>query len=174
MRRVDGCSCGTVRRMDAPITAQSEALVRSLVDEWLAPLDDECLACYLDRSVTALGCGGDLRFAAHYRDLIAPRATTLERRLSAAGGYCDCEVLMNAMQPARRLWASPPRRVPFAIAALEADEGDVDALGDEEDGYGDRDDEPDDEQDLEPPLVMPPCAGVRRGTTRPCGNWQLL
>ncbi|WP_405217038.1 DUF2695 domain-containing protein [Agrococcus sp. Ld7] len=156
--------------MEAPITEEAEAFVRSLLDDWLAPYPRECLACYLDRAVETFGCGGDLRLAQRYRDRMAPRATALERRLEADGGFCDCEVLMNAVEPARRLWESPPRALPVALPTPDADGSDDDSLDDEPDWYDDRYDEA---PELEPPLAMPPCTGVRRGSTQPCGNWAV-
>ncbi|MCH1883860.1 DUF2695 domain-containing protein [Agrococcus sp. ARC_14] len=125
--------------------AEAEAHVRELAELWLAPHERECLGCYLDRTITAFGCQGDLRLAARFRDLIAPRAVGLERRLADAGGYCDCEVLANVFQPAAHLWT------------LSRDE--------ELPNGGWVDIEP------EPPAVMPPCSGVRRGSTLPCSHW---
>lgn len=134
--------------MDEPITAEAEAFVRSLADAWLAPRDRECLACYLDRSVSAFGCSSDLRFAKRYRDLAAPRSTGLERRLASMGGYCDCEYLMNAVEPARHLW-TPEREIVVdgqpGCTVIEA----------------------------EYPDTMPPCAGVRARSTQPCCNWSM-
>lgn len=165
--------------MDEPITTGADASVRELVDLWLAPHERECLACFIDRAVDAFGCQGDLRFTGRYRDLVAPRARALERRLEASGGFCDCEVLMNALQPARHLWASPPRSVPQAGSAVDADgvdaddadARDLDAFDEDADWHDDR---YDDESELEPPLIMPPCTGVRRGSTQPCSNWHSM
>lgn len=136
-----------VRGMERSITEDAESYVRSLLDAWLAPATGECLACYLDRVLERYDCDGDLRFAAHYRDLVAPRATQLERRLEAGGGYCDCEVLANVVQPAWHLW-STSREVELdgRTVVLEA----------------------------EPPEGMPPCAGVRRGSTQPCVHWHRM
>ncbi|SFR99623.1 Protein of unknown function [Agrococcus baldri] len=133
--------------MDEPITAEAESYVRELAELWLAPHEQECLSCYLDRVVAVFGCQGDLRFAGRYRDLAAPRATALERRLSDSGGRCDCEVLMNTMQPAWHLWK--PRRTEVV------------------DGWAT-------ELDAEPPDEMPHCTGVRRGSTQPCRNWHSM
>lgn len=144
--------------MEEPIAAEAEAIVRSLLDEWLTPFERECLACYLQRAVSAFGCDGH-RFAKRYRDLVAPRATALERRLAASGGHCDCEFLMNAVEPARHLWVPP---VPQRPAAID-DEG---PDGDELDGL--------ELLEPEPPDVMPRCAGVRLGSTQPCSNWAML
>lgn len=46
--------------------------------------------------VVAHGCSNQLQWARLWRNRAAPRATALERRLGAKGGYCDCEALMNA------------------------------------------------------------------------------
>src|ERR671933_603003 len=48
--------------------------------------------------------------ARRWRDLRAPRATSLERRLAARGGFCDCEIFLNG-------WSLRPD-------LLVADEGD--------------------------------------------------
>lgn len=93
---------GIVRAVESELRQLSVALT------W--PRRGECLACYLDRMMQH-GCTGDLRWARHYRDVAAPRATGLERRLAAMGGYCDCEVLMNAYLPLACLaepGAAPP------------------------------------------------------------------
>ena len=45
----------------------------------------------------AYGCSDRLLWPTIWRDRCAPRATALERRLRSHGGYCDCEVLMNAV-----------------------------------------------------------------------------
>lgn len=81
---------GVVRAIETELRQLSVALT------W--PRSGECLACYLDRMMEH-GCSGRLQWAGRYRDLVAPRATALERRLGAMGGYCDCEVLMNAYVP---------------------------------------------------------------------------
>lgn len=60
------------------------------------PAARECVVCFIERMVRAYGCGNRLLFAQLWRDRAAPRATALERRLGAKGGYCDCEVLLNA------------------------------------------------------------------------------
>jgi hypothetical protein len=60
------------------------------------PDGGECVVCFIERMVTTYGCSNQLTFARLWRSRAAPRATALERRLGAKGGYCDCEVLMNA------------------------------------------------------------------------------
>ncbi|PRA00342.1 hypothetical protein CQ017_04740 [Arthrobacter sp. MYb224] len=64
------------------------------------PVEHECLACYLYRVAEDVPCEGSLRMLKYYRDHAAPRATALERKIKLLGGYCDCEVLMNALRPA--------------------------------------------------------------------------
>lgn len=64
------------------------------------PVDHECLACYMYRVAGQSPCDGSLRVLKEYRDHSAPRATALERKIRLLGGYCDCEVLMNALRPA--------------------------------------------------------------------------
>lgn len=166
MRHPAGRRRGTVRLMEPssepepssasspaePIVPGAAGPVGELVSQWLVPCSGECLACFLERAVTAFGCQGDLRLAARYRDLAAPRSTALESRLSAAGGYCDCEVLMNVFEPAPHLWTS----------------------GEERDPADDEFDDELDDAEPEPPEVMPRCAGVRRGTVQPCGNWHTV
>lgn len=132
---------------DERITAEAEAFVRELQELWLAPRERECLVCYLDRTLRHVGCANDLRLAGRYRDLVAPRAFALERRLADSGGFCDCEVMMNAYEPSWRLWTP----------AWEEELPDGGAIVHEAD-Y---------------PKEMPRCAGVRRGSTRGCTNWQV-
>lgn len=81
--------------MDANVDQLAESLVGELSEVLTAPGDRECLLCYLVRMVEEFGCDNHLRWAGHWRDRNAPRATALADRLSARGGFCDCEVLMN-------------------------------------------------------------------------------
>ncbi|WP_313810803.1 DUF2695 domain-containing protein [Glutamicibacter sp.] len=66
------------------------------------PVDHECLPCYLYRVGSNNPCYGDLRALKNYRDLSAPRATALEKKIMLLGGWCDCEVLANAFRPITR------------------------------------------------------------------------
>lgn len=71
-----------------------------IVEEFQAPPDPhlgECLLCYVHRMLQDSGCVG-LRFASHYRDVRVPRATALESRLRSMGGFCDCEIFLNAYE----------------------------------------------------------------------------
>jgi hypothetical protein len=62
------------------------------------------------------------------------------------GGFCDCEIFMNGFAPIDALW-TPSR--------WERDEHGFDRY-----------------VDAVPPQKMPPCLGVRRGSTRPCALWR--
>ncbi|MGO3394233.1 DUF2695 domain-containing protein [Glutamicibacter arilaitensis] len=68
----------------------------------LEPVEHECLACYLLRAVCAQGCDGTQLFLLAYRDANAPRATAVARKMQLLGGYCDCEILANAIRPITR------------------------------------------------------------------------
>ena len=70
-----------------------------LVGDVAAPWPVECLACYVWRMLDELGCNATLRWSRRWRDARAPRATALERRLSKAGGFCDCELFLNVWVP---------------------------------------------------------------------------
>ncbi len=96
----------------------------------------ECLPCFVERMVAAHGCGNALQFTRLWRNRAAPRATALERRLAARGGFCDCEVLFNAYL----------RRTDLEREECDAEYEDTTKLA-------------------------PPCQGVRRGSSRPCGWW---
>jgi hypothetical protein len=90
------------------------------------------------------GCADGLRWARHYRDLRAPRATALEQRLGAKSGFCDCKIFLNAYELAPEHWIRP---APYV-----------------EDGVTYQD-------DPSYPAPMPPCQGVRKGSTRGCYLW---
>lgn len=90
----------------------AEQLVRDLADELTTPWPGECLACFVARLLEQFGCDTTLRFARRFRDLAAPRATALEQRLGDLGGFCDCEIFMNAYQPSYRLRISEREVLP--------------------------------------------------------------
>lgn len=121
----------------------TETYLRRLAAELTDPREGECLLCYVYRML-AHGCTG-LRWAKRYRDLRAPRATALERRLGRVGGYCDCEIFVNGydLRP-EHLERKPGYAVVGGVLT-----------------YG------------EPmyPSPMPHCFGAGRGSTRPCGLW---
>ena len=80
----------------------AEAVLRRTASTLTQPRDGECLLCYVVRMLNEYGCDTTLRFATHYRDQRAPRATALEARLGRMGGFCDCEIFLNGMTLAER------------------------------------------------------------------------
>lgn len=88
---------------DVAIDVQAEQIVRGLARDLTDPRVGECLLCYVARMLTAFDCDTTLRFARNHRDLSAPRATALERRLADMGGFCDCEIFLNAVTVAPHL-----------------------------------------------------------------------
>ena len=79
---------------DNPVIA-AEEFVAELSEALTAPTHGECVLCYCARMVRQFGCDTTQRWARRWRDLRAPRATALPRRLEARGGFCDCEIFMN-------------------------------------------------------------------------------
>lgn len=75
----------------ATIETQLAVMSRTLTE----PGFRECLRCYILRMLNEFGCDGTLRWAEYWRDLRAPRAQAMTRRLHTRGGYCDCEVIVN-------------------------------------------------------------------------------
>ncbi|MFN8195989.1 MAG: DUF2695 domain-containing protein [Nocardioidaceae bacterium] len=120
----------------------AEQLVRELAEGLTAPRAGECFLCFVARMLDEFGCDGTLRFARRFRDRRAPRATALERRVGRRGGFCDCEIFLNAFHVCHRLRPPPP---------------DVDGSV---------------MPHVRPRRETPPCAGVRRGSTRPCDHWE--
>ncbi len=88
---------------DVAIDEQAVRLMRSMGRRLTQPRSGECLACYVLRMLDDFGCDTTLRFARNYRDQMARRATSLERRLGNMGGFCDCEIFLNGIQLAPRL-----------------------------------------------------------------------
>ncbi len=127
-----------------PVILAAEAAVSTLAAQLPSPLPGECLLCFVARQLERFGCDTTLRFACRFRDLTAPRAVALERRLAERGGFCDCECFLNAFTVAA-CWWTPGR-------TIERD-GCVEYL------------------DPQPPQVLPTCGRVRRGSTQPCGVW---
>lgn len=85
-------------------TAGVEKELRELSDAMTRPAAGECVVCYVFRMLD-FGCSGH-HWLQRYRDLRAPRATALERRMERLGGYCDCETIMNAfcLSPSYFTW----------------------------------------------------------------------
>lgn len=133
-----------------PLVSETEQDLRVLSTALTEARADECLLCYVYRML-AFGCTGH-RWTRHYRDLRAPRATALERRLREKGGFCDCEIFVNGYEPVPEHWVT--------------DRTNEDWAGDE--------DEDTDSEDPTYPDPMPSCRGVRAGSTQGCSLWRRL
>jgi Protein of unknown function (DUF2695) len=132
---------------DLTIDEQAAALLAAASRELTGVRKGECLYCYVARMLVEHGCDTSLRWAKNYRDQQAPRATALESRLGVMGGYCDCEIFLNAMT------LSP-------------------AVGGPDPEEDDEEDEGEDEEDVALlPEHRPSCRGVRAGSTTSCGIW---
>lgn len=129
---------------ESAIALDTETMVRGFARDLTRPAAGECVACYVLRMLNEFGCDTTLRFVGNYRTEAVPRATALERRFGQRGGYCDCEIFLNVLEPARHLW-SPPKRI-------------------EHDGWVEL-------IEAEPPSPMPPCAEVSRSSSQACANW---
>jgi len=90
--------------MEIPSTTDLEQRLARTARALTDPAHAECVLCYVERMLDAFGCDATLRWARTWRDRRLPRATGLERRLEARGGFCDCEVLLNGwtLRPDRR------------------------------------------------------------------------
>jgi hypothetical protein len=92
------------------IAEMAEAELRALAAALTEPDDRECLRCFVVRMLGEFGCDGTHRWTIRWRDVRAPLATGLLRRLGELGGSCDCEVIMNVFPPYPRA----ARRLPCA------------------------------------------------------------
>lgn len=130
---------------DELIEAEALEIIMEASDALLTPHPNECLLCYVFRELAQFGCNGQHRFSMYYRDARAPRATALYRRLARKGACCcDCELFLNT-------YCLAPHVAPNGEAALEY-----------------RYHLPVEGLEVRP---IPPCAGVRHGSTQPCSNW---
>ena len=129
---------------DTPLT-EAEEMLRDLSARLTDPVPPECLLCYVFRMLEH-GCRG-LRWARRYRDLRAPQATALVRRLRPVGAGCDCEIF----------WNGYVLHDAHLVRTIELDQDGRAHPG-----------------DLDYPEVMPPCQGARAGSTRPCALWRRL
>ena len=77
------------------VVRDAEEYLQHVVAEVMAPHPAECVLCYVARMLDEHGCDETLRWAGRFRELRSPRATALESRMQAAGGFCDCEVFSN-------------------------------------------------------------------------------
>lgn len=77
----------------------AERLVGEAAGRLTSPDGEDCLACYLERMVEQHGCDGTLRWTEHWQAGRPGRVEDLRAWVQARGGYCDCEVLTNALGP---------------------------------------------------------------------------
>lgn len=91
-----------------------EASLRGLSRQLTTPRPGECLHCYVIRMLPQFGCSG-LTWATRYRDLQAPRATALARRLSGQGAFCDCEIFLNSYSLAPDLLTYDPATGDYVV-----------------------------------------------------------
>ena len=94
---MSAAGAGLSAMTETSIVTETERELRALATTLTTPRAGECLLCFVARMLT-LGCDNGLRWATRYRDLCAPMATGLERRLGQVGGYCDCEILVNGYE----------------------------------------------------------------------------
>jgi hypothetical protein len=59
------------------VVDEAEAFVRQRATELVRPRENECLCCYVARLLDEFPCDGSHRYALHYRDAKAPRASAL-------------------------------------------------------------------------------------------------
>jgi hypothetical protein len=130
----------------APEVQEAERVLADASLALLGPEPRECLLCYVHRMLVEFGCDGRLRFAGHFRDLRAPRATALERRLGMTGGYCDCEIFLNGYDLRQVYWVPEVGEPPWEL-------------------------EGEDDREQTWSQQLPPCTGVRAGSTQPCRLW---
>jgi hypothetical protein len=137
------------------IADEAESFLRNWIAELTQLREGECLCCYVARLLDESPCDGSLRHALRYRDLAAPRATALDKRLGQIGGYCDCEIFLNGYQL-------------LGSDEYAEDEPDVDDEDVDEPAYLAVVAALEPTSSAEP---LPACQGVRRGSVKPCGNW---
>ncbi len=88
-----------------------------------APGERECLRCYLQRMISEFGCDGTHRWTLRWRDLMAPRARGLVRKLQDRGGICcDCEVIYNVFPAGQQAGQVPCAGVVRAGSVLPCDQ----------------------------------------------------
>ena len=147
-KNVRGSRYKQIMTTEPLIINHAEGLVQQLAAELTRVHDRECLCCYIARQLLEFPCDGTHRHAFRFQSSSAPRATALKERLDRYGACCcDCELFLNGFEPHRRFW-TPEREVDDRGATLIIN--------------------------AEPPEHPPPCAGVRRGSVRPCDNWVRL
>jgi hypothetical protein len=128
----------------APEVQDAERILADASSALMQPGSRECLLCYVHRMTLEFGCNTELRFAHHYRDVRAPRATGLDGRLGRVGGYCDCEIFLNGYDLRPEYWLPEETSEQGGIIYCT-------------------------ERTWPDPL--PGCTGVRAGSTQPCSLW---
>ena len=141
--------------MEAP-SLRIEDDLRRLSFALTTPHPGECLMCFVARQVEGFGCNCTLRWACHWRDMRVPRATALERRLAARGGFCDCEIFLNG-------WTL---RDDLLVPYPDSPDQDVNHDPDDTDDLDDLDPE-----DWVWPSPLPGCCGVSSRSSQPCALW---
>jgi hypothetical protein len=82
--------------MEPSTTEMVETELARLAQYLTEPGEHECLRCFLMRMIREFGCDGTHRWTIRWRDLRAPRARGLVRRMQQrGGGGCDCEVISS-------------------------------------------------------------------------------
>ena len=82
--------------MKDDIASAVETELLELSGQLTEPGEHECLRCYLLRMLKEFGCDGTHRWTRRWRDLRAPSARGLLRKLERLGACCcDCEVIFN-------------------------------------------------------------------------------
>jgi hypothetical protein len=93
---------------DTTVADEAEKYLRQLDAMTRDPQSGECLRCFVDRMVAAHGCDTSRRFTTRWLKAAgtADRDQVL-RWFESRGGYCDCEVIMNALPGGH--WSPPVR-----------------------------------------------------------------
>ncbi|MHA7305581.1 hypothetical protein ACX80E_10095 [Arthrobacter sp. TMN-49] len=93
-----------------------EQRFRELTDTFLVPEPNECLICFLRRTMARLLPTGFAMTAAFQRHN-APRATHLVKRLMRMDVYSDCQLLQSGVVVNQAIWAAvccPDCGIPYA------------------------------------------------------------
>lgn len=90
--------------MDTKEIIKLEAELRFTSFQLTLPRVGECSLCYTLRMLQEFGCNNHLRWVDNYVATAAPRVAKFQERLARRGGFCDCEVFLNAYEPAD--WAT--------------------------------------------------------------------
>jgi hypothetical protein len=143
-----------------PTIEPAERVVLDLATELARVRTGECLCCYVYRQLETSPCDGTHRHAVRFQKAVAPRITTLDKRLGRLGACCcDCELFVNGYEPKRSLWIRE-RKDSCADDAIEGDELEWDELHRAELN-----------DDARPPDRLPRCAGAGPGVLQPCTHW---